>query len=75
MVINTRNEVVHCITRNNRWSELPAGELTYDLLKLVREELRSDLRTAIVSKVYVENGDQEMDSVMAQAEPQATELT
>lgn len=72
---NARNEVVQWPTWNNRWLELSTGEPTHGLLRFVGEELRSDLCTPIVSKVYAETGEQEIARVMAQAEPQASELT
>ena len=47
VVVNERCEVVYVSTRIGGFLEVPVGEPTRDILKMVREELRPALRTAI----------------------------
>lgn len=47
VVVNEKCEVVHVSARLRTFAELPAGEPTRDLLKMIRGELRPALRTAV----------------------------
>ena len=47
VIVNDRYEVVHVSTRSSRFLEVPLGEPTRDLLRMVREGLRPALRAAI----------------------------
>ena len=47
VVVNEAHEVVYVSKRTGAYMELPAGELTRNLLKMTREELRPALRSAV----------------------------
>jgi two-component system CheB/CheR fusion protein len=47
LVVTEDNTVVHMSTRAAEYLQMPAGEPTRDLLKLVRPELRVELRAAL----------------------------
>ena len=47
ILVNERSEVVHASARAGRYLELPGGEPTRNLLKLVREPLRVELRSTM----------------------------
>ena len=46
-LVNENHEVVHLSERAGRFMQIAGGEPTRDLLKIVRPELRIDLRTAL----------------------------
>ena len=47
VLINEKYEVLHTTSRTGRFLEVPVGELSRDILKMAREELRPALRAAI----------------------------
>ena len=47
VVVNEKYEVVHVLPRTGYFLEIPEGDLTRDLMKMAREELRPALRAAI----------------------------
>lgn len=47
VVINARHDIVHIQGKASPYLELPNGEATFNILKMVRDELRIELRTAI----------------------------
>ncbi|MBI3805126.1 MAG: PAS domain-containing protein [Nitrospirae bacterium] len=47
VVINERHDIVHIQGKTRPYLELPSGEASFNILKMVRDELRIELRTAI----------------------------
>jgi two-component system, chemotaxis family, CheB/CheR fusion protein len=47
LVVNEEFDIVHISDRAGRYLKIPGGEPTQNLLKLVREELRLELRSAL----------------------------
>jgi two-component system CheB/CheR fusion protein len=47
VLVNENQEIVHLSERAGRFMQVAGGEPTHDLLKLVRPELRIELRTAL----------------------------
>ena len=56
VIINEKHEVVNFSNRTNSYLEIPSGEPTLDLLKMVKEQLRPTLRAAIY-KVFAEQSE------------------
>jgi two-component system CheB/CheR fusion protein len=55
VVVNESHEIVHLSPRAGKYMQVAGGEPTNNLLKLVREELRIDLRTALFQAVQHKN--------------------
>jgi two-component system CheB/CheR fusion protein len=51
VVVNDEYEIVHLSERAGRYMQVSGGEPTHDLLKMVRPELRLELRTALYQAV------------------------
>ncbi|MDQ6620343.1 MAG: histidine kinase, partial [Pseudomonadota bacterium] len=47
LLVSADEQIVHMSRRAGRYLQLPGGEPTHDLLKLIRPELRLELRTAL----------------------------
>ncbi len=51
LVVNEAYDIVHLSDRAGRYLQVGGGELSHNLLKLIRPELRLDLRTALYQAV------------------------
>lgn len=47
LVVNEEYDIVHVSERARRYLEIPAGEPSFNLLKVAKEDLRLDVRTAL----------------------------
>jgi two-component system CheB/CheR fusion protein len=47
LVVNEEYEIVHLSARAGRYLQIPTGEPSYNLLKMIRPELRLELRAAL----------------------------
>ncbi|GFO61163.1 hypothetical protein GMST_34880 [Geomonas silvestris] len=70
VVVNERYEVVHVFPRTGPFLEIREGELSRDLLRLAREELRPSLRAAIY-KACAEQQEVVFKGIKAGGDPDA----
>jgi len=55
IVVNEEYDIVHVSERAGRYLQIPSGEPSHNLLKLIKSELRLELRSALYQAVQTQN--------------------